>query len=121
MEHLNSINEELELSEVVRHFENTVKSQEDAVHQTPKSRSRSSTPASEASDKDQEIKFVDPTKYTSDLDFHYEDFVKRANPEESPTFREAVNNLGRLVPGPIIRPSHFLKYRATSLSKFLSL
>ena len=40
---------------------------------------------------DQEIKFIEPVKYTSELDFQYVDFVQREHPEESPTFREAVS------------------------------
>ena len=38
-----------------------------------------------------EIKIIDPAKYTDTLDFQYVDFAKRTKPEESPTFRETVS------------------------------
>ena len=77
--------EELELDEVARRFE-TVKAHEirepDSISLTS---SRSKSP-----DLD-EIKIIDPAKYTDTLDFQYVDFVKRTKPEESPTFRETVS------------------------------
>ena len=82
--------EELDLNEVARRFESTNKEAKDILVCR---RSRlSSTPASESSDTpdDQEIKFIDSAKYTSDMDFQYVDYVKRSNPNESPTFREQV-------------------------------
>ena len=85
MEDLMSLNEELDLSEVARRFE-TVKPED-----VPLS-SRSTTPSQASSQGDpEEIKMVDPTRYTTEMDFQYVDFVKREKPEESPTFREAVS------------------------------
>ena len=83
--------EPLDVSEVARRFE-TVKPDEIQTatsvvsSSNSNSKSRASTPAS-----DEEIKMVDPTKYTSDLDFQYVDFVKRDRPELFPTFRETVS------------------------------
>lgn len=74
--------EELELDEVARRFE-TVKAHEirepDSISLTS---SRSKSPELD------NIKMIDPAKYTDTLDFQYVDFVKRTKPEESPTFRE---------------------------------
>ena len=82
--------EELDLSEVARRFE-TVKADEikgpDSISLTS---SRSKSPTEAEID---EIKLIDPAKYTENMDFQYVDFVKRANPEESPTFREAVSKI----------------------------
>ena len=77
--------EELELDEVARRFE-TVKAHEirepDSISLTS---SRSKSPELD------DIKIIDPAKYTDTLDFQYVDFVKRTKPEESPTFRETVS------------------------------
>ena len=82
--------EELDLNEVAKRFESTnIEAKDILVYRG----SRSATPSSESSDTpdDQEIKFIEPAKYTSDMDFQYVDYVKRSNPNESPTFREQVN------------------------------
>ena len=85
------MSEELDVTEVARRFESIkVQDAQEIFPSEAKSRSRSSTPASETSD-DQEIKFIEPVKYTTDLEFQYVDFVQREHPEESPTFREAVS------------------------------
>ena len=94
--------EPLDVSEVARRFE-TVKPDEiqtaSSKQQVLKgstanssSRSRSPTPTTTSD----EIKMVDPTKYTSMLEFQYVDFVKRDHPEQSPTFREAVSDTAQL-------------------------
>jgi len=87
MEDLMENTEELDLNEVARRFESTNKEAKDILVYR---RSRSSTSASVSSDSpdDQEIKFIEPAKYTTDMDFQYVDYVKRSNPNESPTFRE---------------------------------
>ena len=91
MEDLRTQSEELDVTEVARRFESIkVQDAQEIFPSEAKSRSRSSTPASETSD-DQEIKFIEPVKYTTDLEFQYVDFVQREHPEESPTFREAVS------------------------------
>ena len=89
MEDLMENTEELDLNEVARRFESTNKEAKDILVYR---RSRSSTSASVSSDSpdDQEIKFIEPAKYTTDMDFQYVDYVKRSNPNESPTFREQV-------------------------------
>lgn len=76
MEDLMSHMEELDISEVARRFETV----------NEESRHLSDT----AKEAGQEIKIVDPTKYTQQMEFQYVDFVKRANPEMSPTFRSTV-------------------------------
>ena len=87
-----SMSEELDVTEVARRFESIkVQDAQEIFPSEAKSRSRSSTPASETSVDDQEIKFIEPVKYTTDLEFQYVDFVQREHPEESPTFREAVS------------------------------
>lgn len=86
MEDLKNLQEELDLSEVARRFE-TVKPAEEIPFS---SRTPSSSSSSQGDSKETEenlIKLIDPHKYTSELDFQYVDFVKRDNPEESPTFR----------------------------------
>ena len=89
MEDLKNLQEELDLSEVARRFE-TVKPAEEIPFS---SRTPSSSSSSQGDSKETEenlIKLIDPHKYTSELDFQYVDFVKRDNPEESPTFRADV-------------------------------
>ena len=98
MEDLMSVNEELDLSEVARRFE-TVKPAEEIPFRSRGS--RSSTPSCSSSQGDEKeseenlMKIVDPQKYTSQMDFQYVDFVKRENPEESPTFRAHVSSAGK--------------------------
>lgn len=98
MEDLMSVNEELDLSEVARRFE-TVKPAEEIPLRSRGS--RSSTPSCSSSQGDEKeseenlMKIVDPQKYTSQMDFQYVDFVKRENPEESPTFRAHVSSAGK--------------------------
>ena len=92
MEDLKNLQEELDLSEVARRFE-TVKPAEEIPFS---SRTPSSSSSSQGDSKETEenlIKLIDPHKYTSELDFQYVDFVKRDNPEESPTFRADVRML----------------------------
>ena len=92
MEDLRTQSEELDVTEVARRFESIkVQDAQEIFPSEAKSRSRSSTPASEETSDDQEIKFIEPVKYTTDLEFQYVDFVQREHPEESPTFREAVS------------------------------
>lgn len=64
----------------------------EAMASSAVSRSSKLTAASTSSSmqEDSEIKMVDPKKYTTEMNFQYVDFVKRANPQDSPTLRGMV-------------------------------